>query len=173
MHLIPAIILTVLFSFSLKAAEPIPELKSLEPFIGTWKTVSGSADGSQNFEDVSKWEWAFGGKIVKITHSVNQGSYFGESLIGWDAQQGKIVYRYVNNAGFYTDGVITPTSDGIEVHEYVRGANSGPSETLSGYKIDEQGNMVTWSKFKTDDKWGETNKSVYASSPDATVVFKD
>ena len=168
------IALAILFvNFSVKAAEPIKELQVLAPFIGTWKTVGGSVDGSQNFEDVSKWEWAMGGKIVKITHSVNKGAYFGESLIGWDAQQEKIVYRYVNNAGFYTDGVITPGENGIDIHEFVRGAKGGPTETMANYRIDADGTMKAWSKFKADGNWGEASNVTYERSPDAVVIFKD
>jgi len=173
MRLFFALTVSILLSLTAKAAEPIPQLAPLAPFIGTWKTTSGSVDGSDKFEDVQKWEWAFSGKILKLTHSVNQGAYYGESLIGWDAQQQKIVYRYVNNAGFYTDGTITPIEDGIEVHEYVRGALAGPSETLSGYKIDDEGRIQAWSKFKTNDKWGEASTVTYERAPSAVVIFKD
>lgn len=168
-----AIILCAL-SLPAHANEPIPELAPLAPFIGSWKTIGGSVDGSNKFEDISKWEWAFGGKIVKITHSVNQGAYYGESLIGWDAQQEKIVYRYVNNAGFYTDGVITPQENGaISVHEMVRGSLSGPSETLSEYRVGEDGLLHTWAQLKTGEIWSEKNIATYKRSPDAVVVFKD
>jgi hypothetical protein len=154
-------------SLSISAAEPIKELSPLSPFIGTWQTVGGSVDGSDDFEDISRWEWAFDGKIVKITHSVNQGAYYGESLIGWDAQKSEIVYRYVNNAGFFTDGVITPVSDArISVHEVVRGSTSGPTETLSEYWIDEAGLLKAWSKLKIDGKWTEQNDVSYARNHD-------
>lgn len=161
-------------SFATKAIEPLKELSALAPFIGTWQTIGDSVDGSSDFEDISKWEWAFGGKIVKITHSVNKGAYYGESLIGWDAQQQKIIYRYVNNAGFFTDGIITPKeNNAISVHEIVRGSRSGPSETLSEYWIDENGMLKAWSQLKTGDKWSEKNNVAYKPAPDAAVIFKD
>lgn len=47
------------------AADPLPELTPLAPFTGkTWQTVSGSADGSDGFTDVSKWEWILMSLVV-------------------------------------------------------------------------------------------------------------
>ncbi len=154
-----------------RAAEPIPELAPLAPFAGkTWKSVSGSVDGGEDFTDISKWEWAMHGRVVRITHSVGGGSYGGESLIHWDAQQGKIIFRYVTTAGFYTDGVITPVEGGIEVHEIVRGAKSGPSETRSAYLM-KDGEIHGWAQFRTDGTWGERSDFRYIEAPDAVPVI--
>lgn len=167
-----AVILSTMFSFGAHAA-PLEQMKSLTPFIGLWTTASGTADGSDKFEDVAKWEWAFGGKVVRITHSVNKGAYAGESLIHWDDAKEKIIYRYVNTATFYTDGIITPQPDGsIQVHEFVRGSKTGPTESLSGYKV-ENDVLVTWSKFKTGGEWGERSDFSYNRTPNADVVIKD
>lgn len=160
----------IIFSIGATAAEPISALKPLAPFIGTWTSISGSVDGSEKFEDVAKWEWAFKGQVVRITHSVNQGAYAGESLIHWDDTAGKIIYRYVNTAGFYTDGTIIPKSDGsIDVHEYVRESKSGPTESLSNYRL-ENGQIKAWSKFKKDGEWAEPRHITYKATPDAAVI---
>ena len=164
--------LLLIASPTVSASEPLVEMKPLSPFIGTWTTVA-NPDTKNKFEDVAKWEWAFGGKVVRITHSVNQGSYSGESLIHWDAEQKKIIYRYVNNNSFYTDGTITPLADGsITVHEFVRGSASGPTETRPAYKI-ENGKMVTWAKFLTDGTWGKASHMTYKLTPDAQPIIKD
>lgn len=157
-----------LFSPAAKAAEPIDELAPLTPFIGTWRSVSGAVDGTDTFTDISKWEWILAGRVVRITHNVNDGDYAGESLIHWDGQQGKIIYRYVNTADFFTDGVITPTDGGINVHEYVRGASSGPTETRSFYGI-KDGQIHAWSQFLTDGEWSEKSDVVYERAPMAQV----
>ncbi|MEX0298023.1 MAG: hypothetical protein AB3N28_03065 [Kordiimonas sp.] len=155
------------------SAAPSEQLKALSPFIGTWTSVDGSVDGSNSFQDIAKWEWAFDGKVVRITHSVNKGAYAGESLIHWDDVQGKIIYRYVNTASFYTDGTITPKDDGsIDVHEFVRGSKTGPTESLSNYRV-ENGQLRSWAKFKTDGKWAEPNDVVYNSTPDATLTINN
>ena len=170
MRLLLASIL-VFMTVGARAHEPIAALTPLAPFAGkTWKSVSGSVDGSEDFTDISRWEWAMHGKAVRITHSVGDGSYGGESLIHWDDQQQKIIFRYVTTAGFYTDGVITPTEDGIEVHEFVRGAKSGPTETRSAYMI-RDGEMHGWAQLKTNGKWGEVSNFRYIQSPGSTPTI--
>ncbi|WP_262689954.1 hypothetical protein [Kordiimonas aestuarii] len=165
------IVLLVLSGFSAVAGEPIKELAALSPFAGkTWRTASGSVDGSENATDISKWEWAMHGRAVRITHSVNGGSYAGESLIHWDGQQEKIIFRYVTTASFYTDGIITPVEGGIEVHEFVRGAKSGPTETRSAYML-KDGEMHGWAQLKTDGEWGEISEFRYEEAPDAVPVI--
>ncbi|SDE68848.1 hypothetical protein [Kordiimonas lacus] len=153
-----------------RAGDPIPELVILKPFIGTWKTISDAPNEPNSFTDVAKWECILNGRVVRITHNVNDGAYAGESLIHWDGQQQKIIYRYVTTAGFYTDGVITPADDGgIDVHEYVRGATSGPTETLSHYEVKDDGRIHAWSKFLTGDAWTEPNTVIYEHAPEAQV----
>lgn len=155
-----------------RAEGPAPELAILQPFIGTWKTVSGAVDGSDDFSDISKWEWILKGQVVRITHSVNDGAYAGESLIHWDGQQQKIIYRYVTTAGFYTDGEITAAeAGGIDVHEFVRGAAGGPSETLAHYEVTADGRLEAWSKFLVDGTWTEASTVTYEAAPDAGVTL--
>ncbi len=155
---------------AVRAADPAPELAMLQPFIGTWKTVSGAVDGAEGFSDVSKWEWILKGQVVRITHSVNDGAYAGESLIHWDGQQQKIIYRYVTTAGFYTDGEITAAgAGGIDVHEYVRGAASGPTETLAHYEVTADGRLEAWSKFLVDGTWTNPSTVTYEPAPGAEV----
>lgn len=162
------------FSFLLlapagQATDPIPELAPLVPFTGkTWRAV-GNDDG---FEDVARWEWILKGRVMRITHVVGDGAYAGESVIHWDDVQEKIIYRYVTTAGFYTDGVITPVDGGFDVHEYVRGAKSGPTETLSGYRI-KDGQMHTWAKLLTDGKWSEVSEYVYEEAPGIEVILPE
>ena len=172
MRIFTVFVLAALFSFSAAATDPIAELKSLAPYAGVWQTVPMTGGSDKKFKDVQKWEWVFGGRAMRLTHSVNDGAYAGESLIHWDGAQQKIIYRYVNTETFYTDGVITPTGDGLEVREFVRGATTGPTESLSGYRI-EDGKLIAWSKFKTNGKWGEIGTYIYERAPDAALIFKD
>lgn len=146
------------------AHEPITELSPLAPFTGkTWKSVSGSVDASNAATDISKWEWAMHGRAVRITHSVGDGAYGGESLIHWDGEQQKIIFRYVTTAGFYTDGIITPVDGGIEVHEDVSSASGGPTEARSGYRLVD-GEMHGWSQFKSGGQWGEVSQFRYVKA---------
>ncbi|TNE67746.1 MAG: hypothetical protein EP335_00545 [Alphaproteobacteria bacterium] len=161
------------FGFSARAAEPAPELAPLAPFVGTtWKSVSGGFPGETDFHDISKWEWAMNGQVIRITHSINDGAYGGESLIHYDADQDRIIFRYVTTDGFYTDGVITLTDAGFDAHEAIRSAKGGPTEAKSSYSI-RDGNMHATAQVLTDGKWSDSSETVYAASPDSVVRFKD
>jgi len=167
MRLIPILIVAALVCFPAKAADPIPPLKLLAPFTGTWQQVI--AADAKNRADVQKWEWAFKGKVVRIIHG--SGDYGGESLIHWDAQQEKIIFRYVTNAGFYTDGVMTANPEGFDVHEFVRGAKSGPTEVVSKYSITADGALQIIAKFKMAGEWAEEFTSLYKRAPGAEVLY--
>jgi len=167
MRIFIAIIIVVFTRFSAHASEPISEMRGLAPFTGTWEQVM--TDDAKSKPDVQVWEWAFGGKVVRIIHG--NGSYGGESLIHWDSQQEKIIFRYITNAGFYTDGIMTPAEHGFDVHEHIRGAKSGPSEALSHYRITGGGNLHVKAKFKMNDVWGEPFTSTYKPAPDAVVKY--
>jgi len=51
----------------------------------------------------------------------------------------------------------------------VRGASSGPTETLSHYELDDDGRIHAWSKFLTDGAWTKPSNVTYEAAPDAEV----
>lgn len=161
--------LTVLLPVYADADE---HLKPLAPFVGkTWKTSSGTPDSSDYFTDVARWEWAMNGRAIRILHSVNDGSYGGESLIHFDPEANQIIYRYVTTAGFYTDGVISLTKNGFTAAETVTGM-PGTTGTRAGYAL-KDGRMEVWSQFINDTTDGPINRAIYIEAPDAKVVFTD
>ena len=171
MRIILASIL-LLASATATAAEPIAELKALAPYIGTWTSIQ-KPDDCEKFVDVQKWEWAFRGQVIRLTHSVNGGEYAGESLIHWDATAKNIIYRYVNTSNFYTDGIITILKDGsLEVRENIFSSNKMGRQSHSGYRI-EDGKMHSWSKFLTEGTWGEADHYTYNNTPDAVIMLSD
>jgi len=161
------VFIATILSFSTKATEPIREMAALAPYVGIWEQVL--ADGSTDQPDVQKWEWAFKGKVVRILHG--SGSYGGESLIHWDTVQQKILFRYVTNDGFYTDGVMTPTETGFDVTEVIGGAKAGPSEVQSVYSITADGHLQVKANFKMGGKWQEGFTNTYRRNPDAEVKY--
>lgn len=148
------------------SAEPSKKLAPLAPFVGkTWKTSSVNPDGTNGFTDVTRWEWIMKGQAIRILHSVNGGSYGGESLIHYDPSTEHIIYRYVTTAGFYTNGVITITDEGFTVEEDVVGLPDVIG-VRAGYMI-RDGKMETWSQFINRDGEGPINRATYEESPDA------
>ena len=162
-------ILAIFYSVSTSASEPIAELKLLAPFTGVWKEVQ--AQNAKGNPDVQRWEWAFKSQVLRIIHG--SGSYGGESLIHWDAVREKIIYRYVTNGGFYTDGVITPAEGGFNSLEKIGGTKSGPSDVKSLYQITENGNMQITITFKMNGEWANSFTSTYMPAPDAKIIYEN
>ncbi|MCL4807263.1 MAG: hypothetical protein KJ062_05630, partial [Thermoanaerobaculia bacterium] len=58
------------------------ELAALRPYVGkTWKAL---VNAEKKQYDVSRWDAALGGRVVRILHSVADGAYGGESIVRWD-----------------------------------------------------------------------------------------
>ena len=82
-------------------------LKPLQSYIG--KTFKGEFADSTPVNptyDIQYWERALNGNAIKITHSVNNGEYGGESMIMWDAKVESLVSWYFTTAGFYTQATM-------------------------------------------------------------------
>ncbi len=84
----------------------------LTNYIG--KTYRGTPiDGGPDAkDDIQHWSWVLGGAAIKISHAIEDGSYGGDSYVYKDAATGELVYIYITNAGFRTDGTITLNPDG-------------------------------------------------------------
>ncbi len=89
----------------------IPALAVFAPYLGkTYRGVS-TAPEFESEDDLVFWSAALGGKAVRATHALADGSYGGESLFYAD-QNGVIRGVYVGNVGFHTTAEVTPTDDG-------------------------------------------------------------
>ena len=132
-------------------------LAALAPYVGkTW--VSGTPGGK--FHDVSKWEWSVPGRVLLVTHSVNNGVYSGATIIHWDEMRETIVARYATSASFYTDGVYTLTEKGFDALETVKGASSGIEQVKSSMELSE-GAMKVSSQYRQNGEWSEIEHRTY------------
>ena len=60
-------------------------LKPLQSYIvKTFKGEFADSTPDDATYDIQHWERALNGNAIKITHSVNNGEYGGESMIMWD-----------------------------------------------------------------------------------------
>lgn len=158
------------------AADPAPLAKELEPFrpfIGkTWKGTGPGQEPGSTMTDVARWERALNGQAIRTLHSVNDGTYGGESLIFWDRETKSLTFYYFTTAGFYTHG--TMTFDGAKCvgREVVSGNENGITEVRSTTEILPDGKMKTTSEYLQKDKWVPGHSFLYAEDPAAQVVFK-
>ena len=158
------------------ATEPgelIEPLESLRPFIGkTWRGEFKNSTEERPLIDVARWERALNGKAVRVVHSINDGSYGGESVIHWDEEKGQIRYHYFSTAGFYNVGVMTITNQTITAIEEVVGNKDGVTEVRSTYELRPDSTMLNRSQYLKNGKPSGGREVLYKEDAKAVVKFK-
>lgn len=146
------------------------ELAALRPYVGkTWKAL---VNAEKKQYDVSRWEAALGGRVVRILHSVADGAYGGESIVRWDAEAKGIVYDYFTTASFTTHGRMTVPGPGrLECHETVRGDAGGIAEVKATMELLPDGRMKVTSRMLRNGAWEERPPKVYEEDATAKVLL--
>ena len=148
------------------------ELEPLRPFIGkTWKAHFKDSTPERPRVDVSRWERALNGKGVRILHSVNDGSYGGESIIVWNGKSEQLEFHYFTTAGFTTQGTMKVDGKKLITRETVSGGGD-TTEVEATTELLPDGKMrVSAQYFKNGQKTGG-REMVYEEAPNAQVVFR-
>ena len=135
------------------------------PMIGhTWRGT-GRTPGVQ---DVQRWEWAVGGHAIRITHSVNDGVYGGETLVFRDRDSGDYVFHYFTTGGFHTTGTMRPTVASVfEIEETVHGLDGIETQRSTATLAD--GGYRIRTRRQRDGAWVEVGGFDYRRD-DAAVV---
>ena len=129
LFMLPCIVTGLQLTAADQAASLDPNLEPLRPWLGkTWKGEFKSSTPEKPVIDIARWERALNGKAVRILHSINQGTYGGESIVTWDAQQQALTYHYFTTAGFMTKGTMTVKDGKLLTHEVVQGSSQGVTE---------------------------------------------
>lgn len=144
------------------------KLQPLSMFVG--KTWVGDFGGDDKAVDVARWEWALQGKAARITHSLNEGEYAGETMIVWDSSKESLVYFYFTTAGFYTSGTMEIDGQSLTAYEEVVGDINGITAVRSESSLQEDGSMRGVSQYLVNGEWTEGRTVVYRE--DATAVLK-
>jgi len=104
-------------------------LEPLRPLLDkTWKGPFKSSKPDKPVVDVMRWERALNGKAVRVLHSVNDGSYGGETIYMWDEKKQAVGYHYFTTAGFMTVGTVSFKENQLITHEVVTGSSGGVTE---------------------------------------------
>ena len=176
MKRIALIILITIGFISLMYTEELTLQKELEPlrqYIGsTWKGTMQGADPEKPSYDIQHWDRILNGTAIKITHSINNGEYGGETIIFWDKEQETLAYYYFTTAGFYTSGtMIIENGDYIAV-EKVKGNDQGITEVKSTSQKMPDGSMKISSEYLKEGEWIAGHEIIYFDAPDEKVLFK-
>jgi len=174
----PAVVLFLLGALVATAASsenpPLDKhLEPLRPFLGkTWRGEFKNSKPAKPTVDVARWERALNGQVVRVLHSVNDGSYGGESLIRWDNEQGRLTYVYLSTAGFHNTGTMTVSSNQIVAVEKVVGNTNGITEVRSTYELRPDGTLLNRAQYLKDGQPAGEREVLYREAPQAEVKFK-
>jgi hypothetical protein len=163
-------------SFEIAAADEAslnPHLALLQPLLG--KTMRGEFTEStpeKPIIDVQHWERALSGQAVRMTHSINNGVYGGETLFVWDDKKQAVAYYYFTTAGFMTIGTIKSENGHLLTSETVSGDAGGITEVRSTSEILPDGKLHVKAEYSKDGKWTPGHEATYSETPEAKVILK-
>lgn len=173
--LLPVLLFT-LIALPLSAADVPkldPHLEPLRPFLDkTWKGEFKNSRPDQPIVDVARWERALNGNAVRILHSINNGSYGGETIIMWDKKKQAVAYHYFTTAGFMTVGTMTFKDNRILTHETVSGNSDSVSEVKGTTEMLRDGSFVVKTEYRKGDAWTPGRETTYREDASAKVLFK-
>jgi hypothetical protein len=148
----------------------------LEPFRPMLeKTFSGTFKDSKPDKptvDVQHWERALNGKAVRLTHSINNGVYGGETLFVWDEKKQSVAYYYFTTADFMTTGTISFEGSKWIAHETVSGDPDGVTEVRSISELMPDGALHVKAEYFKKGEWAPGHEATYREDANAKVVFK-
>ena len=148
-------------------------LKPLQSYIGkTFKGEFANSTPENPTYDIQYWERALNGNAIKITHSVNNGEYGGESMIMWDAKLKSLISWYFTTAGFYTQATLIIEDDKLISYEEVIGNENGITEVKSTMQLLSNGNLHNKSEYLQNGKWVDGHEIYYKEAPNAKALFK-
>ena len=122
--------------------------------------------------DVAHWERALNGRAVRLTHSVNDGIYGGETLIMWDEAQKTLVYHYFTTAGHDTAGTMEIKDGKFITREKVTGNAGGVTEVRATSEFLPDGSFHLKAEYCKDGEWSPGHEVTYKEDATAKVVFK-
>lgn len=171
-------VLTLAAAAQLAAAdapsEPLnPHLQPLRPLLGkTWKGEFKNSTPEKPVVDVERWERALNGQAVRLTHSINNGAYGGETLFIWDEKKKAITYHYFTTAGFTTTGTLEVADGKFITHEKVEGDSDGITEVRATSEILPTGEFHVKAEHLKKGEWSPGHEVTYKVDPSAEVIFK-
>jgi hypothetical protein len=151
----------------------VKQLESLRPFIGkTWKGEFKNSTPENPKIDIQKWERALNGNAVRITHSINNGSYGGESIVMVNPKTSQVEFHYFTTAGFITHGTMEADGRKLITHEEVTGDANGTTQVKGSTELLPDGKMRVKTSYFKNGAWEDGRDMVYHESPGAEVRFK-
>jgi hypothetical protein len=160
----------------LAGAEPNaldPHLEPLRPLLEkTWKGTFKASTPEKPLVDIMRWERALNGRAVRLTHSLNDGAYGGETIFRWDGEKQAVTYHYFTTAGFMTVGTMSFKDGKFVSHETVTGSSGGVTEVRGTSELLPDGGFRVKTEHLSKGEWQPGREVVYREDASAKVLFK-
>ena len=148
-------------------------LAVFKPMLGkTWRGKFVSSKAEKPPVDIARWERALNGQAVKITHSIGDGEYGGESILMWNPKESVLNSWYFTTAGFFTQGTVTVDGNSWTTLEELTGNANGVTKVRATSTILDSGEMHIKTEFFANDQWMPGHEIHYQHSPESEVKFK-
>lgn len=178
LRLLPLMTSAILYSSGLSAAETNapsldPHLEPLRPLLNkTWRGAFKNSTPDKPVVDVMRWERALNGRAIRSFHSINEGSYGGETIYMWNAEKQAVTFHYFTTAGFMTTGTIRFEGGKFITHEIVSGNAGNVREVKATSELQADGAFVVKTEHLKDGKWEPGRETVYREDANAKVIFR-
>lgn len=166
------LMVAMLMPLSVRAADADP-FADITSMVGkTWRGEGAGPDGKK-IVDQSRWEWALGGKAVRVTHILADLSYGGETLVFWDKPRNTLIYHYFTTAGFHTQGVMHAEGPGKLIAEEDVAGHPKITKVRSTLTL-KDGGLTNQTEFFADGQWTPGHTIIYreAEKPDLPAFPK-
>ncbi len=170
------VLLGTLAAIGLSGADQLSleaHLEPLRPLLDkTWRGTFKNSKPEKPTVDVMRWEPALNGKAERVLHSVNDGSYGGETIFRWDEKQQAVTYHYFTTAGFMTVGTASFENGKITTHEVVSGSSGGATEVRGTSETLKDGTFLVKTEHLKNGEWQPGREVSYHEDAAAKVNFK-
>lgn len=149
-----------------------PNLEPLRRFLGGWRGEFKNSTADNPVVDTQLWERALNGKAIRILHSINDGSYGGETFVTWDAGKNSVIYHYFSTAGFITVGTMKIDGNKMTCRESVKGAAGGTTDVEATFELVDEKTLVTKATYLKNGKEEGSREVTYKRTEGDRPAFK-
>ena len=147
-------------------------LTGLKPFIGnTYKGNFINSTKENPMTDVLSFERALNGNAVKVTHSVNNGEFGGETMIMWNPEKGGLQSWYFTSAGSLTIQNVQIKKDTFISIENVERNQNGITKVKTIIEVLHGDQIKKRTKYLMNNLWKDGSETIYKKVHDHKPVF--
>tara|TARA_Y100000813_G_C24104316_1_gene324580 strand:+ start:516 stop:974 length:459 start_codon:yes stop_codon:yes gene_type:complete len=147
-------------------------LNGLKPFIGnTYKGNFINSTKENPMIDIISFERALNGNAVKVTHSVNNGEYGGETMVMWNSEKEGLQSWYFTSAGSLTIQNVQIKKDTFISIENVERNKNGITKVKTIIEVLHRNQIKKRTKYLMNNLWKDGSETIYNKVNDHKPAF--